>query len=56
MRALWGPKVNLGVIMLCHRYGALGMPGALTPIEILKEWEWGADIVKAFPADSFGPA
>lgn len=30
------------------------MPGAFTPTEIQQAWEWGADIVKVFPADIVG--
>ncbi len=50
-----GPTVNLGVIELCRRYDKLVFPGALTPTEILRAWEAGADIVKVFPCDSVGP-
>ena len=31
------------------------MPGCMTPTEILDAWEAGADIVKVFPATTFGP-
>jgi len=30
--------------------------GALTPTEVLASWEAGADVVKIFPAEFFGPA
>lgn len=30
------------------------MPGAFTPTEIQTAWEWGADIVKVFPANIVG--
>src|SRR2546429_3939166 len=53
---LVAPTVNLDVIRLCRRYDKLVMPGAFTPTEILTAWEAGADIVKVFPADVFGPA
>jgi 2-dehydro-3-deoxyphosphogluconate aldolase/(4S)-4-hydroxy-2-oxoglutarate aldolase len=49
------PTVNTDVIRLCNRYGKVVMPGALSPTEVLKAWEAGADIVKVFPADSVGP-
>ena len=32
------------------------MPGAFTPTEIQQAWEWGADIIKVFPADIVGMA
>src|SRR5436190_19992842 len=50
------PTLNLDVIRLCRRYDKLVMPGALTPTEILRAWEAGADIVKVFPAEVLGPA
>jgi 2-dehydro-3-deoxyphosphogluconate aldolase / (4S)-4-hydroxy-2-oxoglutarate aldolase len=31
------------------------MPGCMTPTEILDAWEAGADVVKVFPATTFGP-
>jgi 2-dehydro-3-deoxyphosphogluconate aldolase/(4S)-4-hydroxy-2-oxoglutarate aldolase len=55
-RFVVAPNLNPDVITLCHRYDVVCMPGALTPTEVLKAWESGADIVKVFPADSFGPA
>lgn len=30
------------------------MPGAFTPTEIQQAWDWGADIIKVFPADILG--
>ena len=30
------------------------MPGAFTPTEILHAWEWGASVVKVFPANHLG--
>ncbi|ADV63960.1 2-keto-3-deoxy-phosphogluconate aldolase [Isosphaera pallida ATCC 43644] len=50
------PTLNLEVIRLCRRHGAVVMPGAFTPTEILTAWEAGADVVKLFPADVGGPA
>ncbi|MBT9166629.1 MAG: 2-dehydro-3-deoxy-6-phosphogalactonate aldolase [Chloroflexi bacterium] len=41
---------------MCHRYGVVVIPGAMTPTEILTAWEAGADMVKVFPADVLGPA
>ena len=49
------PVVDQDVIRMCHRYGKLVMPGALTPTEVHAAWEAGADIVKVFPADIGGP-
>lgn len=49
------PTLNLEVVRLTRRYGALSLPGALTPTEILAAWEAGADLVKIFPASAVGP-
>jgi len=49
------PSTNLDVIQLCRRYDKAVMPGALTPTEIVAAWQAGADVVKIFPSDTFGP-
>ncbi|MCL6431526.1 MAG: bifunctional 4-hydroxy-2-oxoglutarate aldolase/2-dehydro-3-deoxy-phosphogluconate aldolase [Anaerolineae bacterium] len=49
------PNVNPEVIAISRRYGALAIPGALTPTEILTAWQLGADLVKVFPVDTLGP-
>lgn len=49
------PTTNLGVIEICHRYDKAVIPGALTPTEIITAWQAGADMVKVFPANLFGP-
>lgn len=50
------PHTDLETIELCHRYDRLVMPGALTPTEVVRAWQAGADIVKLFPADAGGPS
>jgi 2-dehydro-3-deoxyphosphogluconate aldolase / (4S)-4-hydroxy-2-oxoglutarate aldolase len=50
------PNLNPEVITLCNRYSVVSMPGALTPTEVMQAWDCGADVVKIFPADTFGPA
>ena len=52
---LVAPTLNLQVIETAHRYGKPVVPGALTPTEILTAWQAGADLVKVFPANHFGP-
>jgi 2-dehydro-3-deoxyphosphogluconate aldolase/(4S)-4-hydroxy-2-oxoglutarate aldolase len=54
-RYIVSPTSNPQVIELCHRYGVIVVPGALTPTEILTAWEMGADLVKVFPAAGMGP-
>ncbi|WP_020533157.1 bifunctional 4-hydroxy-2-oxoglutarate aldolase/2-dehydro-3-deoxy-phosphogluconate aldolase [Flexithrix dorotheae] len=42
------------IIEMAHRYGKPVLSGAFTPAEMLQAYEWGADIVKMFPAESLG--
>ena len=49
------PSLDLQVIAMAHRYDRPVMPGALTPTEIVTAWSAGADVVKVFPANHFGP-
>ena len=42
------------VIRMAHKYDKPILSGAMTPSEILQAYEWGADIVKLFPATNFG--
>lgn len=52
---IFSPTVNLETIKITKRYGVVSIPGALTPTEILKAYEHGADIIKVFPANILGP-
>lgn len=54
-RFIVAPTLNREVIEVCRRYSVIAVPGAFTPTEILTAWEWGADIVKVFPATALGP-
>lgn len=49
------PSLNTETIKMTKRYGITSIPGALTPTEILTAYEHGADMVKVFPANAFGP-
>ncbi len=49
------PTVNVDVIQMCRRYSKLCMVGAFTPTEIITAWQAGADFVKVFPSEFFGP-
>ena len=49
------PGIDTATIRLCNRYQVASLPGAMTPSEILAALEAGADIVKVFPAEAFGP-
>lgn len=50
------PHTDEKIIEMCRRYSVPVMAGALTPTEIVRAWQAGADIVKVFPADAFGPS
>jgi 2-dehydro-3-deoxyphosphogluconate aldolase / (4S)-4-hydroxy-2-oxoglutarate aldolase len=54
-RFIFSPILNIEVIEMAHRYDCVAVPGALTPTEILTAWSAGADVVKVFPANHFGP-
>lgn len=49
------PYFNPETVKLCNRYRVACMPGAMTIKEIVSAMESGADIVKVFPGDLFGP-
>jgi 2-dehydro-3-deoxyphosphogluconate aldolase/(4S)-4-hydroxy-2-oxoglutarate aldolase len=44
------PAFDAGVVDHCQRHGVLAVPGALTPTEVVRAWQHGADLVKLFPA------
>lgn len=48
------PVSKLDVIAACVERGLPAMPGAFTPTEIQQAWEWGASVVKVFPANHLG--
>jgi len=49
------PIVNADVIRACKKRMVPVIPGAFTPTEIYQAWQLGADMVKVFPANRFGP-
>jgi len=49
------PYLNNDVVKLCNRYQVACMPGAMTIKEVVECMEAGADIVKIFPGEVFGP-
>ena len=48
------PVSKLEVIQMAHKYEKPILSGAMSPSEILQAHEWGADVVKLFPAATFG--
>lgn len=49
------PYFDLETVKTCNRYRVPCMPGAMTIKEVVAAMEAGADIVKIFPGDLFGP-
>jgi len=49
------PGVRPEVITACRRLGAPILSGAFTPTEIAHAADLGADVIKIFPAEFFGP-
>lgn len=50
------PCLDAETVKLCNRYQIACMPGAMTIKEVVECMEAGADIVKIFPGELFGPA
>ncbi len=49
------PYFDLETVKLCNRYRMAVMPGVMSVREAVMAMEAGADILKIFPADLFGP-
>jgi len=54
-RYLIAPNTDEKVIGAAKRLGAVIIPGAFTPTEIVRAWDLGADAIKVFPASVGGP-
>jgi 2-dehydro-3-deoxyphosphogluconate aldolase / (4S)-4-hydroxy-2-oxoglutarate aldolase len=52
---IFSPIVDEETIKMTIRYGKISIPGVMTPTEIVKAYQAGADILKIFPASSLGP-
>jgi 2-dehydro-3-deoxyphosphogluconate aldolase/(4S)-4-hydroxy-2-oxoglutarate aldolase len=50
------PAVRPAVITACRQMQVPILSGALTPTEACTAWDAGADVIKIFPAEFFGPA
>lgn len=50
------PLSRRDVIARAHHHGVPVFSGAMTPGEMQTAYEWGADVVKMFPAQQLGPA
>lgn len=54
-RFIVSPCLNKRVAAMCNRYCVPYIPGAMTLKEVVEAMEAGADIVKIFPGELFGP-
>jgi 2-dehydro-3-deoxyphosphogluconate aldolase/(4S)-4-hydroxy-2-oxoglutarate aldolase len=55
-RFVVSPSLDAGTVECCRRHGVAVMPGALTPTEVVRAWQAGADVVKVFPCGALGGA
>ena len=49
------PSLNPDTVRLCNRYQVPVMPGVMTIRDVIEAMEAGADIIKLFPGEAFGP-
>jgi 2-dehydro-3-deoxyphosphogluconate aldolase / (4S)-4-hydroxy-2-oxoglutarate aldolase len=49
------PYLNKETLKLCNRYQVPCMPGVMTIEGVVEAMELGADILKVFPGEAFGP-
>ncbi len=49
------PYLNTDTVKLCNRYAKAVMPGVMTVTEAVHALEAGADIIKVFPGELYGP-
>ncbi len=49
------PHLNIQTLKLCNRYQVPCMPGIMTIEGAVEAMENGADIIKVFPGEAFGP-
>lgn len=54
-RFILSPTYKEETIRMTKRYGAVSIPAAFTPTEVLEAYESGGDIIKVFPATAVGP-
>lgn len=50
------PHFKKEISIMCNRYGIPFLPGSMTITEIITAKEYGADIIKLFPANHFQPS
>ena len=50
------PALNEATVRLCNRYQIPCIPGAMTVEGVIRAMECGADLVKLFPGELYGPS
>lgn len=55
-RYIVSPSLNVDTMLLCNRYGIPVIPGIMTVTEAVKALEYGAQIIKIFPGNAYGPS
>ncbi|WPC44025.1 bifunctional 4-hydroxy-2-oxoglutarate aldolase/2-dehydro-3-deoxy-phosphogluconate aldolase [Clostridium sp. JS66] len=55
-RYIVSPCLNIETIKLCNRYRVPIMPGIMTVKEAVEALEYGAEILKVFPGNAYGPS
>jgi 2-dehydro-3-deoxyphosphogluconate aldolase/(4S)-4-hydroxy-2-oxoglutarate aldolase len=50
------PAFDEKTVAHCRNHDVAVLPGALTPTEVIRAWNAGADVVKIFPASAMGGA
>ena len=53
---IFSPILNEEVVKYSKEHGVLSIPGCYSPSEIFHAIQWGADMVKIFPAANLGPS
>jgi 2-dehydro-3-deoxyphosphogluconate aldolase/(4S)-4-hydroxy-2-oxoglutarate aldolase len=51
---IFSPNLDEATIRLTNHYGRISIPGVMTPTEIVKGYQYGADLLKIFPGSSLG--
>ncbi|SDZ66883.1 2-dehydro-3-deoxyphosphogluconate aldolase / (4S)-4-hydroxy-2-oxoglutarate aldolase [Evansella caseinilytica] len=52
---IFAPTLDRETIKVTKQHGKISIPGVFTPTEMLQAYNWGADMVKVFPASVVGP-
>jgi 2-dehydro-3-deoxyphosphogluconate aldolase/(4S)-4-hydroxy-2-oxoglutarate aldolase len=55
-RYVVSPHFDPQIVAATRELGAVSLPGAFSPTEILRAWHGGADVVKVFPSAGIGPS